>query len=125
VIGFNAHRFDYRVLRGYDARDLSRLPTFDLLDAIHERLGFRLPLGHLGQETLGVPKTADGLQSLQWFKRGATKRCAYCQQDVAICATCSALRAGMGTCLRAKNGARALADEALGGGDRGPGRKDG
>jgi DEAD/DEAH box helicase domain-containing protein len=85
VIGFNVHRFDYRVLRGYAGRDLSRLPTFDLLDAIHARLGFRLTLGHLGEETLGTPKSADGLQSLAWFKQGRHEEIArYCRQDVAI-----------------------------------------
>jgi DEAD/DEAH box helicase domain-containing protein len=108
VIGFNAHRFDYRVLRGYDARDLSRLPTFDLLDAIHERLGFRLPLGHLGEETLGVPKSADGLQSLQWFKEGRHDEIArYCQQDVAILRDLFDYACQRGHLLfRAKNGER-------------------
>ncbi len=85
VIGFNAHRFDYRVLRGYTRRDLGVLPTFDLLDAIHERLGFRVPLGHLGEETLGARKSADGLQALQWWKEGRHDEIArYCRQDVAI-----------------------------------------
>ncbi|MBM4384051.1 MAG: DEAD/DEAH box helicase [Deltaproteobacteria bacterium] len=108
VIGFNAHRFDYRVLRGYAARDLSLLPTFDLLDAIHERLGFRLPLGHLGEETLGVPKSADGLQSLQWFKEGRHDEIArYCQQDVAILRDLFAFACRHGHLLfRAKNGER-------------------
>jgi DEAD/DEAH box helicase domain-containing protein len=108
VIGFNAHRFDYRVLRGYTARDLSQLPTFDLLDAIHERLGFRLPLGHLGEETLGVPKSADGLQSLQWFKEGRHDEIArYCQQDVAILRDLFDYACRHGQLLfRAKNGER-------------------
>jgi DEAD/DEAH box helicase domain-containing protein len=48
VVGFNVRRFDYHVLRGYTDDDLDRLPTFDLLDAIHARLGFRVALGHLG-----------------------------------------------------------------------------
>jgi DEAD/DEAH box helicase domain-containing protein len=108
VIGFNAHRFDYRVLRGYAPRDLSQLPTFDLLDAIHERLGFRLPLGHLGEETLGVPKSADGLQSLRWFKEGRHDEIArYCQQDVAILRDLFAYACRHGHLLfRAKNGER-------------------
>ncbi len=85
VVGFNAHRFDFRVLRGYTGRDLSRLPTFDLLDAIHERLGFRLSLGHLGEETLGVAKGADGLQALAWWREGRLEEIErYCRQDVAI-----------------------------------------
>ncbi len=108
VIGFNAHRFDYRVLRGYAARDFSALPTFDLLDAIHDRLGFRLPLGHLAEETLGISKTADGLQSLQWFKQGRHAEIErYCQQDVAILRDLFAHACQHGQLLfRAKNGER-------------------
>jgi DEAD/DEAH box helicase domain-containing protein len=85
VVGFNVVRFDYRVLRGYSDRDLSALPTFDMLDAIHQRLGFRLPLSHLAEETLGVGKSADGLQSLQWWKEGRVEEIEkYCRDDVAL-----------------------------------------
>ncbi len=85
VVGFNANRFDYRVLRGYTDRDLGALPTYDLLDAIYQRLGFRLSLGHLGEETLGAAKSADGLQSLRWWKEGRLDEIErYCRQDVAL-----------------------------------------
>lgn len=85
VVGFNALGFDYRVLRGYTDRDLRALPTFDLLDAVHARLGFRLKLGHLGEETLGVAKSADGLQSLRWWSEGRVDLIErYCRDDVAI-----------------------------------------
>jgi DEAD/DEAH box helicase domain-containing protein len=85
VVGFNAFGFDYRVLRGYTDRDLGRLPTFDLLDAIHARLGFRLGLGHLGETTLGVAKSADGLASLRWWREGRIEEIErYCRGDVAI-----------------------------------------
>jgi DEAD/DEAH box helicase domain-containing protein len=85
VVGFNAFGFDYRVLRGYTDRDLSQLPTFDLLDAIHGRLGFRLGLGHLGETTLGVAKSADGLASLRWWREGRIDEIErYCRGDVAI-----------------------------------------
>jgi DEAD/DEAH box helicase domain-containing protein len=85
VVGFNVRRFDYRVLRGYTDLDLERLPTFDLLDAIHARLGFRLSLGHLGEETLGRPKAADGLQSLRWWQEGRVDEIErYCRADVEL-----------------------------------------
>ena len=85
VVGFNSRRFDYQVLRGYTDRDLGGLATFDVLEAIHSRLGFRLSLGHLAEETLGVPKSADGLQSLQWWKEGRIDEIErYCRQDVAL-----------------------------------------
>lgn len=85
VVGFNVLRFDYHVLRAYSDRDLRRLPTFDLLDAIHDRLGFRISLGHLGEETLGMAKNADGLQALAWWREGRLDEIErYCRQDVAL-----------------------------------------
>jgi DEAD/DEAH box helicase domain-containing protein len=85
VVGFNVLGFDYRVLRGYTDRDFRTLPTFDLLDAVHARLGFRLKLGHLGEETLGVAKSGDGLQSLRWWSEGRIDQIEhYCRGDVAI-----------------------------------------
>ncbi|MBW2398858.1 MAG: DEAD/DEAH box helicase [Deltaproteobacteria bacterium] len=85
VVGFNVNRFDYQVLRGYTERNLEALPTFDMLDAIHQRLGFRLPLAHLGEETLGHGKSADGLQSLEWWKQGRVDLIEeYCRDDVAL-----------------------------------------
>jgi DEAD/DEAH box helicase domain-containing protein len=85
VVGFNVRRFDYAVLRGYTDRDPNELPTFDLLEDVHRRVGFRLPLGHLAQETLGLPKSADGLQSLAWWRAGERERVAdYCRRDVEI-----------------------------------------
>jgi DEAD/DEAH box helicase domain-containing protein len=85
VVGFNVRRFDYRVLRGYTDFDLERLATFDLLDEIHARLGFRLSLAHLGEETLGRSKTADGLQSLRWWQEGRIDEIErYCRADVEL-----------------------------------------
>jgi DEAD/DEAH box helicase domain-containing protein len=85
VVGFNVRRFDYAVLRGYAGRDPFALPTFDLLEDLHRRIGFRLPLGHLAQETLGLPKSGDGLQSLAWWRDGDVARVAdYCRRDVEI-----------------------------------------
>jgi len=85
VIGFNVRRFDYRVLRGYTDFDLSSLPTFDVLDEIHARLGFRISLAHLGEETLGESKSADGLQALAWWKEGRVDEIEkYCRRDVAL-----------------------------------------
>ena len=85
VVGFNVRRFDYHVLRGYTDFDCTRLPTFDVLDAVHERLGFRLGLAHLAEETLGESKSADGLQSLRWWKEGRLEEIErYCRRDVAL-----------------------------------------
>jgi len=85
VVGFNIRRFDYRVLRGYTELDFDGLATFDMLDAIHARLGYRLPLAHLAEETLGAGKSADGLQSIAWWREGRLDLVeAYCRRDVEI-----------------------------------------
>jgi len=85
VIGFNVKRFDYWVLSGYTDLDFGALPTLDLLEAVQTRLGFRLSLDHLAKETLGTPKSADGLQALRWWREGKLREIVdYCKKDVEI-----------------------------------------
>ncbi|MCP3954581.1 MAG: DEAD/DEAH box helicase, partial [Desulfobacterales bacterium] len=85
VIGFNIKKFDYRVLSGYSDYNFKSLPTLDLLEKVHTRLGFRLSLDHLAKETLGTPKSADGLQALRWWKEGKIREIVdYCTKDVEI-----------------------------------------
>ena len=85
VVGFNILKFDYRVLSGYCDFDLHSLPTLDILEKVHTRLGYRLSLDHLAKYTLGVSKTANGLLAIKWWKQGnLDKIIDYCRQDVAI-----------------------------------------
>ncbi|MBN2032365.1 MAG: DEAD/DEAH box helicase [Deltaproteobacteria bacterium] len=85
IIGFNIKRFDYTVLGAYTGKNLQSLPTFDMLEDIHHRLGFRLGLDHLASETLNRRKSADGLQALEWFKQGDLEKLAdYCRMDVEL-----------------------------------------
>lgn len=85
VVGYNLRGFDYEVLRGYTDRDLQRLPTFDLMLDLEERLGFRPRLESVAQPTLGAGKTADGLQALEWWRRGEIDRIIeYCREDVRV-----------------------------------------
>ena len=83
IVGFNIRRFDYGVLSAYTGMDLNQLPTFDILDDIYKRLGFRLGLDHLAKETIDQAKTADGIQAVEWFRRGEIEKLTdYCRQDV-------------------------------------------
>ncbi|MBW2206867.1 MAG: ribonuclease H-like domain-containing protein, partial [Deltaproteobacteria bacterium] len=85
MVGFNVKRFDYSVLDAYTNSDLEELTTFDILEDIYQRLGFRLGLDHLTRETLNQGKSADGLQALEWFKQGEMEKLTdYCRQDVAV-----------------------------------------
>jgi DEAD/DEAH box helicase domain-containing protein len=85
VVGFNIVGFDYRVLAAYDDGSLARVATFDILQDVRRRLGFRLSLAHLAEKTLGASKSADGLQSLRWVREGRLDLVEeYCRQDVQI-----------------------------------------
>jgi DEAD/DEAH box helicase domain-containing protein len=85
VVGYNIDRFDLPVLAGYTDRDLSRVRTLDMLADIYRKLGFRLKLADVAKATLGVGKSADGLQSLQWWKEGKTDLIEqYCRRDVEV-----------------------------------------
>ena len=85
VVGFNVKKFDYGVLQPYADFDLDEITTFDMLTDINKKLGHRLSLNHLAENTLNSKKSADGLVSLQWFKEGKIdKIIEYCKQDVEI-----------------------------------------
>ncbi|NDY41607.1 DEAD/DEAH box helicase [Dissulfurirhabdus thermomarina] len=85
LVGFNVKRFDYRVLGAYGGLDWHALPTLDILEEVHRRLGYRLSLDHLAAETLGARKSADGLQALRWWREGRMDLlAAYCREDVLL-----------------------------------------
>ena len=85
VVGFNNLRFDYEVLHGYTAFDLTQLPTLDMLVVLSETLGHRLSLDSIATATFDVEKTAEGLQAIKWFKEGKLAEIAeYCCYDVKI-----------------------------------------
>ena len=84
-MGFNLVGFDYRVLAAYDDGSLRSVPTFDILQDVRRRLGFRLSLAHLAETNLGAAKSGDGLQSLEWVRQGRLDLVEeYCRQDVQI-----------------------------------------
>jgi len=85
VVGFNSFRFDYAVLQPFADFDLHTLPGLDMLDVIRRRIGYRVSLDNLGRATLETPKSANGLQALQWWKEGNIEAIrAYCQVDVEV-----------------------------------------
>jgi DEAD/DEAH box helicase domain-containing protein len=85
VVGFNSKRFDYKVLSGYSDYDFSTLPSYDLLEQVHRRLGFRLSLDHLAKQTLNVNKSGSGLDALKWWQSGELDKIIdYCRTDVRI-----------------------------------------
>lgn len=95
VIGFNSLRFDNQVLGPFweewrradpeKRKGIYDLPSLDLFKKIYQKAGVRISLDSLAQATLNVPKSADGLLALRWWKEGKTEKIAeYCKKDVEL-----------------------------------------
>ena len=86
VVGFNHIRFDYDVLMAYTILDLrENLVSLDLLQEVERIAGHRLKLEDIAQATLGVGKTADGLDAIRWWREGKVLEIAkYCCFDVKV-----------------------------------------
>lgn len=86
VIGFNHVGFDLVVLQPYTMWDLpSQTVNLDLLVDLENRLGHRLKLESIATASLGVGKTADGLEAIKWWREGRIMEIAkYCAYDVKV-----------------------------------------
>lgn len=86
VVGFNVQHFDYRVLQPYAPQiRFASIPTIDMLVDIQKMLGFRVSLDNVAGASLGAAKSADGVQSVEWFRKGELDKVAeYCRADVDI-----------------------------------------
>lgn len=84
VVGFNIINFDYEVLMGYTAFDLPHLcQSLDLMVEIEQKLGHRLGLDAVASASIGVGKTAEGLDAIRWWREGRLLDIAeYCCFDV-------------------------------------------
>lgn len=85
VVGYNLINFDYHVLMGYTILNLEDLPTLDMMVDVEKQLGHRLKLDALALGTLGVGKTAEGIDALRWWREGKVMEIAeYCCFDVKV-----------------------------------------
>ncbi|MDZ4789013.1 MAG: ribonuclease H-like domain-containing protein [Blastochloris sp.] len=83
VVGFNIIRFDYTVLEPYACFDFSQVPSLDLMVSIEEKIGHRVGLDAVAEASMGINKTADGMEALKWWKQGRVAEIAeYCCYDV-------------------------------------------
>ncbi|HTM67711.1 MAG TPA: ribonuclease H-like domain-containing protein [Candidatus Binatia bacterium] len=85
IIGYNLFGFDYTVLNEYYAGDLHKFPTLDVMLEIEKKLGFRIKLDDVAHGSLGVGKSGNGLQAIEFFRRGEIDKLRdYCLMDVKV-----------------------------------------
>lgn len=93
VVGYNHLNFDYAVLERYAVADLAySTHNLDLMVDVEQISGNRLKLESIATASLGLGKSADGMQALRWwaeYKRTKNqdlvmKIAEYCAFDVKV-----------------------------------------
>jgi len=84
LIGFNNKGFDDQVVSAYFP-EITKVPSFDILEQTHAALGFRIKLDNIAHATLGEGKSGDGLKAIKLYREGKIEELrAYCLDDVRI-----------------------------------------
>lgn len=88
IIGFNTLKFDVPVLLPYAPENFSKLPHFDMMTVVKNKLGHYLSLSTLAKHTLGRDKTDVGTNAVLYWKNhdeeSLRKLKQYCEDDVMI-----------------------------------------
>ncbi len=85
LIGFNSDHFDIPLLNKYYPGDLTKLKSLDILKEIYKTYGRRMKLDQIAEGTLGKRKSGNGLEAIEWWKKGDIEKIKkYCLDDVRI-----------------------------------------
>ncbi len=85
LIGFNIVFFDLPVLQPYLSVDVKKMPVFDIMLSLQEKLGHRVSLDSVASATLGEGKTGSGLDAIKFYKEGRFEELKkYCLNDVRV-----------------------------------------
>jgi DEAD/DEAH box helicase domain-containing protein len=61
------------------------MKSLDLLKEVRKSLGHRVGLGSIAEATLGVGKSGNGLEAVEWWKKGEIEKIIkYCIDDVKV-----------------------------------------
>ena len=84
LIGFNNKGFDDQVVSTYFP-EISKVPSFDILEEVHKSIGFRVKLDNIAHATLDEGKSGNGLKAIKLYREGKIDELRdYCLDDVRI-----------------------------------------
>lgn len=85
IVTFNGDHFDLPLLNKYYSGDILKMKSLDLLKEVRKSLGHRVGLGAIAEGTLGIGKSGNGLEAVEWWKKGEIdKIIKYCIDDVKV-----------------------------------------
>ncbi len=85
LVSYNGDHFDIPLLDKYYAGNLKDIKSLDIMREVKSVLGRRIKLDDIASATLGESKSADGLQSIIWWRQGKIDEVvSYCKQDVRV-----------------------------------------
>lgn len=85
LVGYNIKHFDIPVLQPYISFSLLKIHLLDMIFDPTTGAGFRPKLDNLARTTIGIAKSADGMQALRWYREGKIQEIKdYCLQDVKV-----------------------------------------
>jgi DEAD/DEAH box helicase domain-containing protein len=85
LITWNGNHFDIPLLNKYYPGDLTKIRSLDLMSEVRDSIGRRLKLDTVAEATLGVKKSGNGFDAVNWWNTGQIdKIIKYCLDDVKI-----------------------------------------
>src|SRR4051812_15588964 len=85
LVTWNGDHFDIPLLNKYYSGDLSKIKSIDLMKEVRDSIGRRLKLDTVAEATLGINKSGNGFEAVNWWTTGEIdKIIKYCLDDVKI-----------------------------------------
>ena len=88
LITFNGNHFDIPLLQKYANKEninLKEIYHLDIFEKFREASGKKIGLDSIASTTLGITKSANGLQAVAWWNEGKVDEIIkYCEQDVKV-----------------------------------------
>ena len=85
LVTWNGDHFDIPLLDKYYPGDLTKIKSVDMMREVVKVLGRRLKLDTIAEATLGVKKSGNGVEAVEWWRSGEIdKIIKYCIDDVKI-----------------------------------------